>query len=177
MLTQGKVLRWIKILLVATAALYFTLIALNNLLDYNTNFQFVKHVLLMDTTFPDNPLQWRAFESSTIWHVFYWIIIIWEIITAVFLWTGTAVMIKNRKARDSVFNKSKKYSILGMGIGLLLWFFAFVTIGGEWFTMWQSSTWNGLDAAFRMFGIMGIVFVVLILNDEEQNIIDKELNK
>jgi len=33
--------------------------------------------------------------------------------------------------------------------------------------MWQSKTWNGQDAAFRMFAIMGVSLVFLSLRDDE----------
>jgi predicted small integral membrane protein len=32
--------------------------------------------------------------------------------------------------------------------------------------MWQSKTWNGQEAAFRMFTMMGISLLFLILGDE-----------
>jgi len=35
-------------------ALYYLVVAFNNLTDYNSNYQFVHHVLLMDSTFPGN---------------------------------------------------------------------------------------------------------------------------
>jgi predicted small integral membrane protein len=33
--------------------------------------------------------------------------------------------------------------------------------------MWQSHTWNGQDAAFRMFALAGIVLIYLIQPDSE----------
>jgi predicted small integral membrane protein len=33
--------------------------------------------------------------------------------------------------------------------------------------MWQSRTWNGQEAAFRMFAVVGIVFLILIQPDSE----------
>ena len=48
---------------------------------------------------------------------------------------------------------------------MLLWFLAFITVGGEWFLMWQSSKWNGLGPALRMFTVMGVV--LLYLNQPE----------
>jgi predicted small integral membrane protein len=48
---------------------------------------------------------------------------------------------------------------------MLLWFTAFVTMGGEWFLMWQSKTWNGEEAAFRLFVCEGIVLVLMMLRD------------
>ena len=46
--------RLAKTVLVFGIALYTTLIVLNNLTDYDSNYQFVRHVLLMDSTFPGN---------------------------------------------------------------------------------------------------------------------------
>jgi predicted small integral membrane protein len=53
--------------------------------------------------------------------------------------------------------------IAALTLGCLLWFVAFLTVGGEWFLMWQSRTWNGEEAAFRMFASQGIVLVYLSL--------------
>jgi predicted small integral membrane protein len=33
--------------------------------------------------------------------------------------------------------------------------------------MWQSRTWNGQEAAFRMFAILGIVHIYLAMPDPE----------
>jgi predicted small integral membrane protein len=39
----------------------------------------------------------------------------------------------------------------------------FITIGGEWFQMWRSVEWNGLEPAFRnsVLAIFGLVLVHL----------------
>jgi len=37
----------------------------------------------------------------------------------------------------------------------------FLSVGGEWFLMWQSKSWNGQEEAFRMFTVVGIVLVVV----------------
>ena len=44
---------------------------------------------------------------------------------------------------------------------------AFISAGGEWFLLWQSRTWNGQDAAFRMFAMMGLCLVFLSLRDDD----------
>jgi predicted small integral membrane protein len=46
---------------------------------------------------------------------------------------------------------------------MLQWFVAFLCVGAEWFLMWQSKSWNGQEAAFRMFAVEGVVLVVLLL--------------
>ena len=53
-------------------------------------------------------------------------------------------------------------------LSLLMWLLAFLAVGGEWFLMWQSKTWNGQDAAFRMFTVVGIVLVLVALPDSEE---------
>lgn len=46
-------LRVAKTLLVFGVALYYAIIVFNNVTDYNSNYQFVRHVLMMDSTFPE----------------------------------------------------------------------------------------------------------------------------
>ena len=48
---------------------------------------------------------------------------------------------------------------MALTVNLLLWFGAFLLVGGEWFVMWQSETWNGQDAAFRMFAVVGLILL------------------
>ena len=56
-------LRLTKTALVGAIALFYTLVVFNNVTDYYSNYQFVRHVLSMDTTFPGNRGMWRAIES------------------------------------------------------------------------------------------------------------------
>ena len=41
-----------KIALVFAVAIYYSFVVFNNLTDYDSNYQFVRHTLTMDTTFP-----------------------------------------------------------------------------------------------------------------------------
>jgi predicted small integral membrane protein len=66
-----------------------------------------------------------------------------------------------------VFNRAKTLAVAGLTVSMLQWFVAFIAVGGEWFLMWQSKTWNGQDAAFRMFGCLGIVLIFLVQRDTE----------
>jgi len=66
-----------------------------------------------------------------------------------------------------VFNQAKGFAIAALTLSLLMWLVPFLSIGGEWFLMWQSKTWNGQDAAFRMFTVVGIVLLLLALPDTE----------
>lgn len=61
--------RLTKLLLLACIGLFYTLVVFNNLTDFDSNYQFVRHVLMMDSTFAGNQGMWRALTSPrSIWH-------------------------------------------------------------------------------------------------------------
>ena len=156
-----------KIALVFGIAFYTTLLASNNLFDYDSNFQFVRHVLMMDSTFADNHVMWRAI-SGPAWHIlFYWIVILWELTSAALCWWGGVRLGRAAHAGANQFQEAKSIAIIGLTTNLLLWVTAFLTVGGEWFLMWQSKIWNGEAAAFRMFVVIGIVLLLLIQPEME----------
>lgn len=49
-------IRLSKIAMVLAMALFASLVSFGNITDYETNFAFVHHVFLMDTTFPGNSI-------------------------------------------------------------------------------------------------------------------------
>jgi predicted small integral membrane protein len=57
--------------------------------------------------------------------------------------------------------------IMALTISSLLWLVAFLSVGAEWFLMWQSHTWNGQEAAFRNFAVVGLVLLILLQPDLE----------
>tara|TARA_B100001179_G_scaffold226523_1_gene207685 strand:- start:371 stop:871 length:501 start_codon:yes stop_codon:yes gene_type:complete len=157
--------RFLSMKLVFVCALYFSLVAISNILDFGTNFEFVKHVLSMDTLFSGEVLTSRAI-TNPLWHqILYIMIIIWESIAALGLWYAGFQLFKSRNQNAAVYKRAKNIALYALSIGLLLWFFVFITVGGEYFLMWRSEDWNGIDAAFRMFSIMGIV-ALLVQNTE-----------
>jgi predicted small integral membrane protein len=160
--------RTAKLLLLAGLALFYTLVVFNNLTDPNSNYQFVRHVLKMDTTFPGNNGMWRAMPSPT-WHwAFFGSIIAWEIASAILLWWGVARLLRALRRSAAEFNAAKRVPVIGLTLSLLMWLVAFLSVGGEWFLMWQSPTWNGQEAAFRNFVVVGLVLLILLQPDAEQ---------
>ncbi|HZD51205.1 MAG TPA: DUF2165 domain-containing protein [Silvibacterium sp.] len=160
-------LRLAKILLVAAVAFFYTIVVLNNLTDYGSNYQFVHHVLLMDTTFPGNHLMWRSVHPTTVQIFSYDFIIAWEALAMVLTWIGAIQLARAFRKPVVAFNAAKRLAILALTLGLLLWLVAFLCVGGEWFLMWQSKIWNGQEAAFRMFAVSGIIFLLLVQPDAE----------
>ena len=161
------ILRAAKTALVFGVALYSTLVVFNNLSDSDSNYQFIRHVLMMDSTFPGNRAMWRALHNPA-WHAaFYWTIVLSEAAIAALCWYGGFHLAKsvNKDARQ--FRAAKQLAVAGLTLGLLLWLIAFLTIGGEWFLMWQSVTWNGQETAFHMFAVFGIVLLLLLQPEPE----------
>ena len=160
-------LRAAKLSLVFAVALFYTFVVLNNLTDYNSNYQFVRHVLMMDSTFPGNHGMWRALNSSA-WHrAFYLSIIAWEAITMLLSWWGGWRLTQAISEPAAAFHQAKSVAVVALALALLMWLVAFLSVGGEWFLMWQSKNWNGQDAAFRMFTVVGIVLLLLIQQDSD----------
>jgi predicted small integral membrane protein len=155
--------RWSKTLLLASVALFFTLVVLNNTTDFYSNYQFVQHVLSMDSTFPDNRVMWRALHAPALQLAFYVGIILWELMNAVLCWMGAIALFRTRNAPVDVFSQAKRTGTLALTAGLLLWLVAFLSIGGEWFLMWQSKQWNGQEAAFRMFTVEALILAIVLM--------------
>ncbi len=161
------VLRLAKVACVAAMAFYATLVAFGNVTDYGTNFAFVEHVFRMDTIFPDATIGYRAITSELIHHIAYGLIIVTEILVAVLCLMGAARIFARRAASARDFNRGKTFAIAGLTLGFVLWQVGFMSVGGEWFGMWMSQSWNGLASAFRVFITMLAVLIYVVLPDGE----------
>jgi predicted small integral membrane protein len=159
--------RTAKVLLLAGIAVFYALVVFNNLTDFDSNYQFVHHVLAMDSTFPGNHGMWRALPSPAFQLVSYLSIIAWEIATTVLLWWGVAHLLRALRSGAAVFNAAKRVPVMALTLSLLMWLVAFLSVGAEWFLMWQSRTWNGQEAAFRMFTVVGLVLLIVLQPDAE----------
>ena len=156
-----------KILLVAGIALFYTVLVFNNITDFDSNYQFVRHVLMMDSTFPGNHAMWHALPSPAVHIVFYISIIAWEAATMILLWWGVLCLLRALRLSSAAFNLAKRVPVMALTLSMLMWLVAFLTVGAEWFLMWQSRTWNGQEPAFRMFAVAGLVLLILIQQETE----------
>jgi len=160
-------IRAAKAALVAAVALFASLVTFGNLTDYNTNFVFVQHVLSMDTIFPFSTIKYRAITSPALHQAAYAFIIAAEAATAVLCWIGAAALARRLRADAATFNRAKAYAVLGLALGCLLWQVGFMSIGGEWFGMWQSKEWNGVPSAFRFLITIIAVLIFVAMPDQE----------
>lgn len=152
--------------MVALNALYILLVAFGNVTDFGTNQAFVQHVLSMDTTNFGAPqgtdldadVMWHAVDASWLQNLAYVGIIAWEAATGVVLALAVVAFVRGR---GTGYRAARGIATLGLLMLLVLFAGGFIAVGGEWFEMWRSTAWNGLDPAFRN-AVLALLTLVLV---------------
>ena len=127
---ENVILRLSKTLLVAAVALFYTLVVLNNLTDYGSNYAFVHHVLLMDSTFPGNHGMWRAIHPLWMHAAFYDTIIVLggrDDVACCGLEPCNFCARWASRARGS--RTRRRWRSRGLTVSLLMWLVAFLCVG------------------------------------------------
>jgi predicted small integral membrane protein len=150
---------------VAAIGLMALLVAIGNTTDYYTNYLFVEHVLKMDTV-PNTSIHYRSIDETILFHAAYIVIIVMEIGVAFCCLKGGWLLFRNLRKNAQSFDAAKNWGVAGITIGITVWFLGFEVIGGEWFAMWQSSTWNGLAAADRILSFLMLTLILLHLREQ-----------
>lgn len=163
---QAMSFRVSKLLFVLAVGCYMLIVAFNNIIDPTPNLTYVSQIVSMSEVFEGNREIWRGSDQAVIHWFFFIAIVIFELIAAVFCFLGAFAMWRARQQSPAVFSRAKGRAVLGLTIGFLMWFFAFITIGGEWFFMWQAGDWNGIPAAFRNATITALALLYLHQQDE-----------
>lgn len=122
-------------------------------------------VAKMDDTFSKERNGWRSVNSILIHNILFIIIITWEFLISVFLLLGGIKMINKLKSDAVEFKNAKKYTALGLSLGVVLWFTVFIAIGGEWFLMWQSKNWNAQGTAF----LLTCCFLLFLIHHKQED--------
>jgi predicted small integral membrane protein len=163
--------RLAKVIMVGSLALFAFVVTFDNLADYDANFEFVRHVLSMDTVFPGNTLLYRRVTSPGLWNLAYWLIILAEGLTSLSLAAAAGFLARDLWSDGARFNRSKRLVFVGAALGFVVWFFGFMVVGGEWFQMWQSRSWNGQEAAFRFY--LTILAVLIFVNQQDGDLVTR----
>lgn len=151
-----------KAVLALSIGLFGLIVGWTNIVDYDSNWQFVRHVLAMDAFepwFDGSAIAGRAITSEPVQRAFYAAIIAGELAAgALFLAGGTllagAALFGIRPASGKVL------VVAGATVALLVWYTGFAVIGAEWFAMW-ASTWDGQMKAyaFATFILLALLYV------------------
>lgn len=139
----------LHLILTLSVALLFSLIAFNNVSDYDTNYNFVKAVISMESV-TSKDVMWRAITSPSLQHAIYISIIVWEALIAIICWIGL---------------KSRRLAVTGMMMALTLFFVGFVVIAGEWFYMWDSPM-GPMQSKAIIFSILFASFGFFLIRKE-----------
>lgn len=152
-----------KATLVAALAVYMAMLASGNAVDPGANTAYVQHVLSMDTVLPYSTQKWRAINNPELWRLAYVLILVYEAMMAA--WLGWAA-VRLFRASETSWNAARAFASQALVSTLLLWLVGFIIVGGEWFQMWQSAEWNGIESATRNFTLQGIVLLFLYTPNE-----------
>lgn len=156
-----------KLAAVFGVGLLTLIIAFSNTTDYYSNFAFVEHVMKMDTTFESNKMMYRAINSNIFHHIAYIVIIALEALNSYCCLRGAWQMYRNINKPAVYFHTGKRWAIYGLTLGIFIWFIIFQVAAGEWFLMWQSSTWNGLYSSDRLLTFITMSLIMLMLKEDE----------
>lgn len=160
--------RLAKIAVCLALAGFCLLVAFDNVTDPQANYNFVSHVMSMDTTFPGSNLMYRSVTNPVWWTICYSLIIATQIVCGFLLLAGGVQMWRSRLATGAAFERAKLYAIGGCLLAFLLWFFVFMVIAGEWFAMWQSKNYNAQDASFRFY--ITVLAALIFLNQRDADL-------
>jgi predicted small integral membrane protein len=162
------IVRLAKVAMTAALAAFAFIVTYDNIVDYGTNYEFVKHVLSMDTTFPGNKLMGRAITDPRLWTLGYAAIIAAEGVVFLLLAMATVAMLLAVRAPAVQFQRAKTWMVAGAAFGFMVWFFGFMVVAGEYFAMWQSKAWNGQEPAFRFY--MTLLAVLIFVNQKDDEL-------
>jgi predicted small integral membrane protein len=162
------IVRTAKILIALSLAGFCLLVAFDNVTDPRANYDFVSHVMRMDTIFPDSTIMYRSVTDPVWWTVCYALIIATQAISGLLLLAGSVQMWRARLAPAAAFERAKTLAIAGLLLAFLLWFFVFMVIAGEWFAMWQSKDYNAQQASFRFY--ITVLAALIFLNQRDADL-------
>jgi predicted small integral membrane protein len=151
-------LRIIKILLSLFLALLALFYATQNMVNLEQAFGAVAYVLgnVDHAVYPESfgpaitakPLLWAALFT----------IILMEYLTGLVLLKGTLDLWLARSGDSAAFRSAKRWTLVGAGLGMLVWFGLFHVLGGALFQQWQTQAGDGsLRGAFWYGAMMALV--------------------
>ena len=165
-------------LFVLMVASYYFVVAFDNITNpvnpNASNWPFVRGVISGDGVPADSGFGWRFIDATWFQALCYVGVVAAECITCILLIIAS---VKGLRASSTaaLWGHAQKWSIAGGIVGLALFFFGFMVVGGNWFIMYLNSKWNALEPAFwsavmTMFMVLLVIGVMIggqLARDEE----------
>lgn len=165
-LTTAQTIRISKVLLMLYISIFGLLVMYSNFTDYPTNYEYLGHILSMDTVRADALYKYRAITSPMAHHRIYWLIITLEVLSTCFCVIGTYHLYKHIHSSAKKFHEAKKFALIGLLIALAIYYVGFQVIGNEWFNMDESDSWNYKDWARHIVDFIMPLMIYLALRIE-----------
>ena len=158
--------RYLKIVLVAFVSLLCLLYAAQNVVNLDAAYGFVYAVFSMadHAAYPAS-LGPAITSPALVWPALLFIITL-EFLAGLLAAKGAWDLWAARRAPAEAFNAAKTWALLGCGLGVVVWFGLFATLGGAWFQMWQTQLGSGsLQGAFQFAMQIGLVLLFVNMAD------------
>lgn len=149
---------------VLMVAAYYIVVGFDNITNPTnpnaSNWPFVQGVLSGDGVPADSGFQWRFVDATWFQAVSYVGIMTMETLTGIVLLIAGVKGLRSSGSVDR-WNRSQKWTFAGGILGLAVFMFGFIVVGGNWFIMYLNSKWNGLEPAFQntMFTLAMLILV------------------
>jgi predicted small integral membrane protein len=155
--------RVITSLFILMVAAYYLVVGFDNITNPTnpnaSNWPFVKGVLSGDGVPADSGFEWRFIDATWFQAASYIAVMACETLTGILLLIAGILGLR-ASASSGRWNHAQKLTFLGGFLGLAVFFFGFMVVGGNWFIMYLNSKWNGLTPAFQN-SVMTITMLIL----------------
>jgi predicted small integral membrane protein len=159
-------IRYLKIILVLFVGLAGLFFVAGNIANWNAGRDLVGYVLSMEGHEIYGSHIFPPVTNSALVTIAYLFILMGEFFVGALSLKGAWDLWRARMENADTFNASKKYSILGTGMAMVVWFGGFIVIGGVLLQMWQTKIGSGsFHDAFIFAAIGGLVLLFVSSSD------------
>jgi predicted small integral membrane protein len=161
--TAWRTARVITSLFILMVAAYYLVVGFDNITNPTnpnaSNWPFVQGVISGDGVPADSGFEWRFIDATWFQAISYIMIIALETLTGILLLIAGIKGLRTAKNSQG-WGNAQKWTFLGGFLGLGVFFFGFMVVGGNWFIMYLNSKWNGLEPAFQN-SVMTVTMLIL----------------
>ncbi len=165
--STARVVTSIFVLMVAS---YYVVVAFDNITNPTnpnaSNWPFVQGVLSGDGVPADSGFEWRFIDATWFQAVSYIGIMAMETLTGIVLLIAGVVLGLRRARAAAEWSQAQRWTYVGGILGLTVFMFGFMVVGGNWFVMYLNSKYNGLEPASQnivfTLGMLILVKAVLV---------------
>lgn len=158
-----RIARIVTSLFIFMVAAYYLVVAFDNITNPTnpnaSNWPFVQGVLSGDGVPADSGFEWRFIDATWFHAISYIAVMALETLTGLLLLTAGVKGLRASE-RSPHWAQAQRLTFVGGFLGLSVFFFGFMVVGGNWFIMYLNSKWDGLMPAFQN-SVMTMTMLIL----------------